>query len=196
MTIAFDKYGGLVPVIAQDRTTGTVLMLAYMNEEAYERTRADGLLTLFSRSRGELWTKGETSGNHMRVEQLLYDCDRDTILARVTPAGPACHTGARTCFGDRNTGTFLETLERVLRQRRDSGDTASSYTARLIAEGPGAAAQKVGEEASELVIELVSGDDERVLEECADLLYHVMVSLVGRELSLADVVRTLEKRHR
>jgi len=195
MTIDFDKGDGLVPVIAQDVTTGSVLMLAYMNREAYEQTRARGLLTLYSRSRKRLWTKGESSGNRMRVDSLLYDCDRDAVLAKVNPLGPACHTGARTCFGDDNPGSFLEILENVLRNRRDSKYTEASYTSRLIDKGRGAIAQKVGEEASELVIELVSGPDNRVIEESADLVYHVMVALVERGVSLSDVVAVLESRH-
>jgi phosphoribosyl-ATP pyrophosphohydrolase/phosphoribosyl-AMP cyclohydrolase len=196
MTIDFDKGNGLVPVIAQDSASGSVLMVAYMNRDAFEHTRAKGFLTLYSRSKKRLWTKGEASGNRMRVDRLLLDCDRDAILARVTPEGPACHTGAKTCFGDDNPGSFLDTLERVLIDRRDSNGMEASYTSRLIGKGRGAIAQKVGEEASELVIELVSGPDQRVIEESADLIYHVMVAMVERGLSMADVISVLKSRHR
>lgn len=196
--VDFEKQGGLVPAVIQDSRTGAVLMLGYMNAEALERTRAGGLVTFYSRSRGRLWTKGETSGNRLRVDSIAADCDGDTLLIRVVPTGPVCHTGRDTCFGDNVPAVtpFLDTLADVILARRDAGDTAASYTARLLARGPGAAAQKVGEEATEVVIEAVGGTEERLLEESADLVYHLMVTLAARGLSWSDVVAVLESRHR
>jgi len=200
MTIDFEKQGGLVPAIVQDARTRAVLMLGYMNEQAYQRTQAEGVVTFYSRSREELWTKGETSGNRLIVDRITVDCDNDTILVLANPTGPVCHTGEDTCFGSVDgppLGTgFLSELEAVIAERRDAGDTDSSYTARLLAEGRNAVAQKVGEEATEAVIEIIGGSDERVLDESADLIFHLMVALAARGLSLSDAAAVLEKRHR
>jgi phosphoribosyl-ATP pyrophosphohydrolase/phosphoribosyl-AMP cyclohydrolase len=194
MTIDFDKGTGLVPAIVQDARTRAVLMLGYMNREAYERTRAEGVVTFFSRSRGRLWTKGETSGNRLIVENIVTDCDNDALLVQARPTGPVCHTGADACFDA--PSDFIHYLDRVIASRRDDADPDSSYTARLLAGGAAAAAQKVGEEATEVVIEAVGGTDARLLEESADLVFHLLAALAARGLSWADVVAVLEARHR
>jgi phosphoribosyl-ATP pyrophosphohydrolase/phosphoribosyl-AMP cyclohydrolase len=195
MKVDFEKGGGLIPAIVQDSRTGAVLMLGYMNAEALEKTRENGLVTFYSRSRKRLWTKGEASGNHLRVDDVRVDCDNDTLLVMATPDGPVCHTGNATCFGHNVDAGFLGRLERVIRGRRDDADAASSYTARLFDGGTKAIAQKVGEEASEFVIDAVSGPNERVREEAADLVFHLLVALADRGLSWDDVVATLAARH-
>jgi phosphoribosyl-ATP pyrophosphohydrolase/phosphoribosyl-AMP cyclohydrolase len=196
--IAYDDRG-LVPVIAQDATTGEVLMLAYANAEAVERTRATGELHLYSRSRDELWHKGATSGNVMTVKAIRYDCDGDTLLALVDPAGPACHTGERTCFhrGDFQPATpheALPALERTLELRK-ADPPAGSYTAELLANPP-QIGEKIEEEAEEVVRAAREESDERVAEEAADLLYHLTVLLASRDLALADAERVLDGRRR
>jgi phosphoribosyl-AMP cyclohydrolase / phosphoribosyl-ATP pyrophosphohydrolase len=197
--IAYDERG-LVPCVIQDWSTGEVLTLAYMNAEALERTRATGELHLWSRSRGELWRKGATSGNTQAVRALRYDCDADALLALVEPAGPACHTGERTCFyrGDMEPPApheALPGLERTIADRAAAGDTASSYTAALLAEPP-RAQEKVTEEAEELVRAAREESDERVAEEAADVLYHLAVLLRSRGLGLADAEKVLLGRRR
>ena len=195
--VAFDDRG-LVPCVVQDWRTGEVLTLAYMNEEALARTRETGETWFWSRSRRELWHKGETSGNVQRVRELRYDCDNDAVLALVEPAGPACHTGARTCFhnGDAETAVHeaLPVLERTIAERRDA-DPAKSYTAQLLADPPVIGA-KVQEEAEEVARAARDETDERVAEEAADVLYHLSVLLASRGLSLADAYEELNARRR
>ncbi len=208
----FAKGNGLLPVIAQDAETGRVLMQAFMNKEALEKTQALGKLTLFSRTKKRLWTKGETSGNVLRVKELMADCDGDCLLAKVESAGPACHTGQDTCFGEENrwtvtdkqqspegdqeaTVSFLASLETFLRKRQ-TADPAESYTARLFAKGIKHIAKKLGEEAVELVLESETGERQRFVEEAADLLYHLDVLLIAKGLGLSDIVDELKSRHR
>ena len=198
-SIAFDDRG-LVPCIAQDWRTGEVLTLAYMNADALERTRATGEMHFWSRSRGELWHKGATSGNTQELKALRLDCDGDALLALVEPAGPACHTGERTCFhaGDLDRAApheVLPALERTIAQRAAAADAESSYTAELLADPPLAGA-KVEEEAEAVVRAVREESDERVAEEAADVLYHLMVLLRSRGLDLADAERVLDGRRR
>jgi phosphoribosyl-ATP pyrophosphohydrolase/phosphoribosyl-AMP cyclohydrolase len=199
LTIAFDDRG-LVPCIAQDWRTGEVLTLAYMNAAALERTRATGEVHYWSRSRDQLWHKGATSGNVQRLRALRLDCDGDALLALVEPAGPACHTGARTCFfnGDLQPGApyeTLPTLERTIAQRAAAADTGASYTAKLLAD-PQLAGAKVEEEAEEVVRAVREESDERVANEAADVIYHLAVLLRSRGLSFADAERALDERSR
>jgi phosphoribosyl-ATP pyrophosphohydrolase/phosphoribosyl-AMP cyclohydrolase len=194
--IAFDERG-LVPCIVQDWETGEVLTLAYMNEEALERTRETGEVHFFSRSRQELWHKGATSGNKLKLKSIRYDCDGDALLALVEPAGPACHTGERSCFhrGDLNPGAPYETLpalERTIGERAASRPEGS-YTAKLL-DDPSYAGAKVQEEAEEVVRAAREESDERVAEEAADVVYHLAVLLRGRGLTLADAGRVLDGR--
>ncbi|MFV1981324.1 MAG: bifunctional phosphoribosyl-AMP cyclohydrolase/phosphoribosyl-ATP diphosphatase HisIE [Rhodothermia bacterium] len=187
---------GLVPAIVQDARTGQVLMLAYMNREAFAKTLETGLVTFFSRSRGKLWTKGETSGNFLRYVSHRNDCDGDAILVKARPDGPTCHTGARTCFVDSPDGSFgfLGELEAVIVSRENT-DPKKSYTSELLSGGPAATARKVGEEAVEVTIAAITESDERLAEESADLVYHLLVLLRSRGLSLNDVAGILEERH-
>jgi phosphoribosyl-AMP cyclohydrolase / phosphoribosyl-ATP pyrophosphohydrolase len=191
--IAYDERG-LVPCVIQDAGSGEVLTLAYMNAEALARTEETGELHLWSRSRDELWRKGATSGNTQAVRALRYDCDADAILALVDPAGPACHTGERTCFfqGDltRTEGEALPELERTIGDRAAAGDPSSSYTARLLADPP-FVGEKVREEAEEVARAAREESDERVAEEAADVLYHLAVLLRTRGLTLADAEKVL-----
>jgi len=193
--IRFDD-NGLVPCVMQDAGTGEVLTLAYMNEEALVRTRETGEMHFWSRSRGELWRKGETSGNTMRVRALRYDCDEDALVALVDPAGPACHTGERTCFHrgemDLQLGEALPALERTIADRRDA-DPAASYTAELLAD-PGRIGEKVREEADEVARAAAEESGERVAEEAADVLYHLSVLMASRDLSLRDAFEELNRR--
>jgi phosphoribosyl-ATP pyrophosphohydrolase/phosphoribosyl-AMP cyclohydrolase len=196
--IAFDDRG-LVPCVVQDWRTGEVLTLAYMNEEALARTRETGDVHFFSRSRGELWHKGETSGNFLRVRELRFDCDVDAVLALVEPAGPACHTGERTCFHNGQTEPpaaheALPVLERTIAERRGA-DPGDSYTARLLADAA-FNGEKVREEADEVARAVEGESDERVREEAADVLYHLDVLLAGRGLSIADAFEELNGRRR
>lgn len=187
---------GLIPAIIQDDQTGKVLMLGYMNPESLKRTRESGVVTFFSRSRQKLWTKGETSGNFLHVREIREDCDGDTLLIQVDPAGPVCHTGSDTCFADTNKGfgRFLYRLEEIIRQKQEN-PTESSYTAKLFSEGRGKISRKVGEEAVETIIEAMEDRRELYLEETADLLYHLTVLTVDMGLSLTDVEEVLRKRH-
>jgi phosphoribosyl-ATP pyrophosphohydrolase/phosphoribosyl-AMP cyclohydrolase len=195
MRLDFSKGGGLLPAIIQDEKTDVVLMLGYMNEEALARTREEGRVTFFSRSKERLWTKGETSGNFLEVVSIKEDCDQDTLLIRVRPKGPVCHTGADTCFGEENRSRhFLDHLAKVIESRKGK-EASSSYTASLFQKGIQKIAQKVGEEAVELILEAESGSDERLLNESADLIYHLKVLLSARELSLKDVEGLLRERH-
>jgi len=193
--IRFDD-NGLVPCVMQDAGTGEVLTLAYMNEEALVRTRETGEMHFWSRSRGELWRKGETSGNTMRVRALRYDCDEDALVALVDPAGPACHTGERTCFHrgdmDLQPGEALGALERTIADRRNA-DPAESYTATLLT-SPENIGAKVREEAGEVAEAAQNESDERVSEEAADVLYHLSVLMASRGLSLRDAFEELNRR--
>jgi phosphoribosyl-ATP pyrophosphohydrolase/phosphoribosyl-AMP cyclohydrolase len=196
--IAFDD-DGLVPCVMQDARTGEVLTLAYMNQEALRRTRESGRMHFWSRSRGELWMKGETSGNTMDLRALRYDCDADALVALVDPSGPACHTGERTCFYrgemDPQPSEALPALERTIAERKVAGDAGSSYTAELLAE-PGHIRDKVREEADEVARAADGESDERLAEEAADVLYHLAVLLASRELVLADAYGVLNARRR
>ena len=189
--LKFDPDTGLLPVIAQHATTGEVLMLAYANREAVERTIASGQLWFYSRSRAQLWRKGETSGNTLDVVELAIDCDADTLLARVMPAGPACHTGARNCF---NTAPTLTTLADVL-QDRAAKPQPGSYTTRLLGD-ENLRLKKIGEEAAELIHACSRSDRDRVAEEAADLLYHALVACQAVGVGLTDVLRVLDARRR
>jgi phosphoribosyl-ATP pyrophosphohydrolase/phosphoribosyl-AMP cyclohydrolase len=197
--IAYDERG-LVPCVIQDWGSGEVLTLAYMNAEALARTRETGELHLWSRSRDELWHKGATSGNTQAVKAIRYDCDADAVLALVVPAGPACHTGERTCFHNGELEPpapheALPGLERTIAQRAAAADTGASYTARLLAD-PQLAGEKVAEEAEEVVRAAREESDERVAEEAADVLYHLAVLLRSRGLDLGDAERVLLERRR
>jgi phosphoribosyl-ATP pyrophosphohydrolase/phosphoribosyl-AMP cyclohydrolase len=192
--LVFDAKG-LLPVVAQDRASGDVLMVAWANAEALARTAETGLAHFWSRSRQALWRKGETSGNELRVVEARADCDGDALLLVVEPAGPACHTGARTCFGSASptAAGMLEELRRVVAERAGAG-TEASYTARLLAKGPDQVLKKIGEEATEVVLAARAGSDERLAEESADLLYHLLVALHQRGLPLTRVMDELRKR--
>ena len=195
MTIDYSKHPDrLVPAVVQDSRTRRVLMLGYMNEAAFEKTRSSGLVTFYSRSRNCLWTKGETSGNLLHVREILLDCDRDTLLISAEPAGPVCHTGADTCFGQENTAPFLDLLESVIESRRQAS-SETSYTASLLRKGRGKIAQKVVEEAGELAIEAMGENHDLFLEEAADLIFHVLVLLADKGHRLDDVSEVLRKRH-
>lgn len=199
MRVDFDKQGGLVPAIIQDVETGKVLMLGYMNEEAYAKTMQEGRVTFFSRSKNRLWTKGEESGNFLIVKNIAVDCDSDTLLVKVKPAGPTCHTGSDTCWNERNSARnaeFIYLLEEVIRQRRAEMDTDVSYTAKLFKKGINKIAQKVGEEAVELVIEAKDSNDELFLNEAADLLFHTTVLLAAKGFCWDDVLEVLKARHK
>jgi phosphoribosyl-AMP cyclohydrolase / phosphoribosyl-ATP pyrophosphohydrolase len=195
--IDFAKGEGLVPAIVQDAETSQVLMLGYMNRSAVEVTLEENSVTFYSRSKKRLWRKGETSGNTLALVSIHIDCDRDTLLVKALPAGPVCHTGTPTCFGDDAPASpgFLNTLERVIDERR-SADPEASYVARLNASGLNTLAQKVGEEGVETALAGVVEGDEALRGEAADLVFHLMMLLRARGLSLADVVSTLEARHR
>jgi phosphoribosyl-ATP pyrophosphohydrolase/phosphoribosyl-AMP cyclohydrolase len=186
---------GLLPVVVQDRASGDVLMVAWANAEALERTAETGLAHFWSRSRKSLWRKGETSGNGLRVVEARADCDRDTLLLVVDPEGPACHTGARTCFGEISptAAGMLEELSRVVAERADA-PPEESYTARLLSKGPDQVLKKIGEEATEVVLAGRAQSDERLAEETADLLYHLLVALHQREVPLARVMDELRRR--
>ena len=186
---------GLLPVVVQDRASGDVLMVAWADAEALAKTAETGLAHFWSRRRQALWKKGETSGNELRVVEARADCDRDTLLLVVEPAGPACHTGARTCFGDvsATAAGMLEELARVVAERAQA-PAEESYTARLLAKGPDQVLKKVGEEATEVVLAARVQSDERLAEETADLLYHLLVALHQRGLPLARVMDELRKR--
>ncbi len=192
--LVFDA-SGLVPVVAQDRASGDVLMVAWANADALARTAETGIAHFWSRSRNALWRKGETSGHELRVVEARADCDRDTLLLVVEPAGPACHTGARSCFGDTSptAAGMLEELARIVAERAKA-DPGESYTARLLAKGPDQVLKKIGEEATEVVLAARVESDERLAAETADLLYHLLVALHQRALPLSRVMDELRKR--
>jgi phosphoribosyl-AMP cyclohydrolase / phosphoribosyl-ATP pyrophosphohydrolase len=193
--IDFSKQNGLVPCIIQDADSDAVLMLGFMNKEAFEKTIREKKVTFFSRSKQRLWTKGETSGNFLHLVDILPDCDQDTLLVKVNPAGPACHTGADTCFNETNTGWNLSALEKVIHDRK-SNPKQGSYTTTLFESGLNKIAQKVGEEAVELVIEAKDNNRELFLNEAADLMYHYLVLLHAKGYSLGNVEGVLKERHK
>jgi phosphoribosyl-ATP pyrophosphohydrolase/phosphoribosyl-AMP cyclohydrolase len=192
----FTKLNGIIPAIIQDAETDRVLMLGFMNQEALEKTESEGRVTFFSRTKGRLWTKGEESGNYLNVKEIIEDCDRDTLLVKVKPEGPVCHTGSDTCFNESNSAQprFLSELQDLIRSRKEEMPV-NSYTTSLFEEGINKIAQKVGEEAVELVIESKDTNDEQFLNEAADLVYHLMVLLTARGYGILDVARILEQRH-
>ena len=185
---------GLVPAIIQDDNTRQVLMLGYMNEEAYDKTVAEGRVTFFSRAKNRLWTKGETSGNFLNVKSIVKDCDDDTLLIRVVPVGPVCHKGTKTCFGGRENEGFIGELQSVIQQRHREMPEGS-YTTKLFTKGVKKIAQKVGEEAVETVIEAVAGNREAMIYEASDLVYHLLVLLEATGCSVADLEKELARRH-
>ncbi len=192
----FKKGNGILPAVIQDSETRQVLMLGYMNREALDRTLRDGRVTFYSRSKERLWTKGETSGNFLEVKGIKTDCDNDTILVQASPAGPVCHTGSDTCFDETNENRhFLHHLERVIQERRDE-PSGESYTSSLFRKGINKVAQKVGEEAVELVIEAKDDNDDLFLGEAADLMYHYLVLLAAKGKTLNEVIQVLESRHK
>lgn len=197
MDIDFEKCGGLVPAIIQDATTRKVLMLGYMSQESLKKTTDTGLVTFYSRSRQELWTKGETSGNYLKLVDIKVDCDNDTLLIQAKPEGPVCHTGSDTCWGDTNEAsplTFLTQLQDFIEKRYEEMPEGS-YTTSLFRDGLNRMAQKVGEEALELVIEATNGTEERMIYEGADMLYHLIVLLTSKGLRIEDLARELQVRH-
>lgn len=185
----------LLPVIIQDQYSNKVLMLGFMNEEAWNKTNIEKKVTFFSRSKNRLWTKGETSGNFLIVKEILPDCDNDTVLIKVNPAGPVCHTGNDTCFNEINTPFTLEKLEEIINERKNN-PSENSYTSSLFGKGINKIAQKVGEEAVELVIESKDDDKEKFLGEAADLLFHYLVLLQAKGFTLKDVENILASRHK
>lgn len=198
MEIDFEKGGGLVPAIVQDDATGKVLMLGYMNKESIEKTRTEGKVTFYSRSKNRLWTKGESSGNFLEFKSMQVDCDQDAVLVKASPTGPVCHTGADTCFKEENNTEghgFISRLEAVIRERREN-DSDQSYTASLFRKGINKIAQKVGEEAVEVVIEAKDDNDELFTNEAADLFFHYLILLQAKGFELKDILSVLEARHR
>jgi phosphoribosyl-ATP pyrophosphohydrolase/phosphoribosyl-AMP cyclohydrolase len=192
----FSKYtDGLVPVIIQDAISNKVLMLGFMNADALEKTKEERKVTFFSRSKQRLWTKGETSNNFLYVNEIITDCDNDTLLIKASPTGPVCHTGADTCFNENNSSFSLEKLESIISERKNN-PSESSYTSSLFAKGINKIAQKVGEEAVELVIESKDDDEQKFLGEAADLLFHYLVLMQVKGYVLEDVLNTLASRHK
>jgi len=195
MNIDFSKGDGLVPVVIQDNNTLQVLMVGYMNEEAFNKTTKENIVTFFSRSKNRLWTKGETSGNYLYVDEILIDCDNDSILIKVDPAGPVCHTGSTSCFGDDTAKSFIYELEQIVNQRIES-DAEESYTNKLYKKGINKVAQKVGEEAVELVIEAKDDNIDLFKNEAADLLYHLLILLKAKGVTLESIEEVLKERHK
>lgn len=199
MELNFSKLAGeLLPAVIQDHTTGKVLMLGFMNKEAYDKTVATNQVTFFSRTKNRLWTKGEESGNFLNVVSIQSDCDEDTLLIKVNPVGPVCHTGADTCWGEENKSIdilFLKQLQDFI-DKRKTEMPKGSYTTSLFEEGLPRMAQKVGEEAIETVIEAMANNDERLLYEASDLVYHLIVLLSHKGLGIEDIARELKKRHK
>ncbi|MBV1842464.1 MULTISPECIES: bifunctional phosphoribosyl-AMP cyclohydrolase/phosphoribosyl-ATP diphosphatase HisIE [Photobacterium] len=202
--INWEKVNGLIPAIIQDHTSGQVLMLGYMNDEALTKTLASNQVTFWSRSKNRLWTKGETSGNVLNLKSIRLDCDQDTLLIQVAPVGPTCHLGTTTCFDTDASGeeqteqpalVFLHQLEQVLAARKGA-DPESSYTASLYARGTKRISQKVGEEGVEVALAATSGDKAELVNESADLIYHLLVLLQDQGLSLADITQRLQERHK
>ncbi len=197
MTLDFEKMGGLIPAIVQDNNTNKVLMLGFMNEEAVEQTLQTGKVVFFSRTKNRLWMKGETSGNTLSVVSITPDCDNDTLLIKAIPAGPVCHTGTDTCFGEKNQEDimFLKYLQNFIVRRRQEMPEGS-YTTTLFQKGINRMAQKVGEEAVETVIEATNGTEDRLVYEASDLIYHLIVLLTSKGLRIEDLARELQKRHK
>lgn len=195
MNVQFDTTTGLVPAIIQDDRSQEVLMLGYMNNEALEKTKAENRVTFFSRSKNRLWTKGETSGNFLEVVSITSDCDSDTLLIRVIPAGAVCHTGTDTCFGDSRAQGFLHKLEATIAARK-AAPQPGSYTTELFSKGINKIAQKLGEEAVELIIEAKDNDRDLLLNEAADLMYHFLVLLQAKDCNLSDVESVLMGRNK
>ena len=196
-SLKYDAATGLLPVVVQDRGSGDVLMVGYANQEAMARTAETGFATFWSRSRGKIWKKGESSGNVLRVREARTDCDRDTVLLVVDPDGPTCHTGVRTCFGEDSPSAagMLEELARTIADRAQASPE-TSYTAKLIAKGPDGALKKLGEEATEVLLAAKGESDERLAEESADLLYHLMVVLAQRRVPVEKVLDVLRRRRK
>ncbi|MFY7889058.1 MAG: bifunctional phosphoribosyl-AMP cyclohydrolase/phosphoribosyl-ATP diphosphatase HisIE [Spirosomataceae bacterium] len=197
MNIDFEKQGGLVPAIIQDAKTDKVLMLGYMNQEALTKTQAEGVVTFYSRSKERLWTKGETSNNFLHVVEILLDCDQDALLIKVNPAGPTCHTGTDTCWQETNDpgqAGWLNHLKAVIRSRKNN-PTDKSYTSSLFKKGTNKIAQKVGEEAVELVIEAMDSNDTLFKEEASDLLFHYLVLLEQRGIDFDEIIDVLRARN-
>ena len=196
MNLDFKKFSdGLVPAVIQDYTTHKVLMLGFMNEEALKKTEQTGIVTFYSRTKKRLWTKGEESGNHLIVKQMMTDCDDDTLLIKAQPTGPVCHTGADTCWSEKNhTEDFLPYLEQVIELRRNA-PPEDSYVARLMQKGINKIAQKVGEEAVELVIEAKDDNEQLFVNEAADLLFHYLILLNAKGYTLHDITDVLKMRH-
>ena len=197
MDIDFEKMGGLVPAIIQDNVTRKVLMLGFMNKEAYDKTVETGKVTFWSRTRNCLWTKGETSGNFLNVKEILLDCDKDTLLIKARPEGPVCHTGADTCWNEQNSVdlNFLSYLQDFI-DRRFKEMPEGSYTTSLFKSGVNRMAQKVGEEAVETVIEATNGTDDRLIYEASDLIYHLIVLLTSKGHRIEELASELVKRHK
>jgi len=195
MKLDFKKGNGLIPAIIQDDQTGRVLMLAYMDKAALKRTREKGQVTFYSRSKKRLWTKGEVSGNYLTCKKILTDCDGDTLLIKAVPRGPVCHQGTDTCFKEINSGTnFLAELENIIADRKINPQK-TSYTSRLFSAGLNRIAQKVGEEATEVIIAAMDKEGDHLENEIADLLYHLLVLMALKKVALVQVVKVLEKRH-
>ncbi len=195
MNIDFNKGDGLVPVIIQDNNTLQVLMLGYMNREAYEKTKKEGKVTFFSRSRQKLWTKGETSGNYLYVKDIQIDCDSDTILIKADPTGSTCHTGSTSCFKEETAKGFIYELDEVIDQRINDDDP-KSYTNKLFKKGINKVAQKVGEEAVEVIIEAKDNNDDLFKNEAADLMYHFLILLKAKGFKFKDIEEVLKGRHK
>jgi phosphoribosyl-ATP pyrophosphohydrolase/phosphoribosyl-AMP cyclohydrolase len=195
MNIDFIKGNGLVPIVIQDYKTLQVLMVGYMNEEALIKTRKEKKVTFFSRSKNRLWTKGETSGNYLDVVEISADCDNDSILIKVNPAGPVCHTGSTSCFGDEGAKGFVYQLEHIINQRIEN-NVVDSYTNKLYKKGINKVAQKVGEEAIELVIEAKDNNIDLFKNEAADLLYHLLILLKTKGVNLHSIEEVLKERHK
>jgi phosphoribosyl-ATP pyrophosphohydrolase/phosphoribosyl-AMP cyclohydrolase len=195
MTIDFEKTQGLVPVIIQDEQTLEVLMLGYMNQEAWDKTQAEGKVTFFSRTKNRLWTKGEESGNFLFVKETHIDCDNDTLLIKVSPVGPTCHTGSRSCFKTAYNQNFLFELEQIIKDRYENPSEAS-YVNKLREKGLNKIAQKVGEEGVETVIAALAETDHDFVNESSDLIFHLLVLLREKGKSLADIGLNLEGRHK
>lgn len=197
MTIDFAKYtDGLVPAIVQDEVTGKVLMLGFMNQEALSKTKELQKVTFYSRTKNRLWTKGEESGNFLLVKEIIIDCDNDTLLIKVNPVGPVCHTGSDTCFDEKNeSNDFLFELENIIADRKNN-PSEQSYTSSLFKKGINKIAQKVGEEAVELVIEAKDDNDHLFKDEAADLLFHYLILLQAKGVSLKDIISVLKERHK
>ena len=193
--IDFTKGNGLVPVVIQDYKTLQVLMVGYMNEEALSKTRKDKKVIFFSRSKNRLWTKGETSGNYLYVEEISADCDNDSILIKVNPAGPVCHTGSTSCFGEETAKGFIYELEHVINQRIEN-NIKESYTNKLYKKGINKVAQKVGEEAIELIIESIDDNIDLFRNEAADMLYHLLILLKAKGANLQSIEEVLKERHK